>query len=116
MTESTPPAAVDFSTAPDFKTLLGELAGYASTCWVGGTGDRVFDSRNASAAVDSALGRMREIFASSGEQKARQTREIGVYYAIEWAKINPDNPAHEHVVLKFAEQIAKFIVNAEVPV
>lgn len=39
----------------DALTIVGEAVGAGSVCWVGGTGDLVFDSEAASAVVDQAV-------------------------------------------------------------
>lgn len=36
----------------DIKTNIGEAVGAASTCWIGGTGDAVFDEAQASLIAD----------------------------------------------------------------
>jgi hypothetical protein len=38
----------------DLRSVLAQLAGAASTCWVGGTGDREFESELASDFVEQA--------------------------------------------------------------
>lgn len=50
-----------FDGADTVEQLIYQTVGAASVCWVGGTGDRVFDDKEARETAEAALARLKEI-------------------------------------------------------
>lgn len=66
-----------FSQADNVTELIYQLAGAASTCWVGGTGDRLFDSVGAVEVADAAIERLIELgWASTSDKPNHQEEEV----------------------------------------
>ena len=50
-----------FKDADNVSELIRQLVGAGSTCWVGGTGDAVFDATEAQAVAEDAIDRLIEL-------------------------------------------------------
>lgn len=50
-----------FDECDDIPTLIHQLVGAASTCWIGGTGDREFWTAEARRVASQALTRLNEL-------------------------------------------------------